>query len=126
MLDMLSSTLSLGLERMLLRYSACNHQGLFLDLSPRKRITFEYILIAGVNDSLEDAQKLVGLLRPVRCKINIIPFNEHPEIGFRRPEPDRINSFIDFLLQHDYTVTVRKSGGEDIMAACGQLGGEIN
>ena len=101
---------------------ACNEY----PLSPRKRITFEYILIAGVNDSLEDAQKLVGLLRPVRCKINIIPFNEHPEIGFRRPEPDRINSFIDFLLQHDYTVTVRKSGGEDIMAACGQLGGEIN
>ena len=95
-------------------------------LAPRKRITFEYILIAGVNDSLEDAQKLVGLLRPIRCKINIIPFNEHPEIGFRRPEPDRINSFTDFLLNHDYTVTIRESGGKDIMAACGQLGGEIN
>lgn len=92
-------------------------------LPPRKRITFEYVLIAGINDSLKDAQKLVGLLRHLRCKINLIPFNEHPGTEFKRPNPRQVDAFQDFLFSHGYTVTVRESGGKDIMAACGQLGG---
>ena len=88
----------------------------------RKRITFEYILIAGVNDSLKDAENLAGLLRSVRCKINLIPFNEHPESDFRRPEASRIDAFRDLLVAHRFTAMVRESKGDDIMAACGQLG----
>jgi 23S rRNA (adenine2503-C2)-methyltransferase len=92
-------------------------------LPPRKRITFEYILIAGVNDSLRDAQKLIDLLRPLRCKINLIPFNEHQGVDFKRPTQESIDSFRDFLIDHHYTTMVRESRGKDISAACGQLGG---
>ncbi len=92
-------------------------------LPHRKRITFEYILIAGVNDALRDAEKLVDLLRPLRCKINLIPFNEHPGVDFKRPEQENIAAFRDFLVSHDYTTIVRESRGNDILAACGQLGG---
>ena len=92
-------------------------------LPHRKRITFEYILIAGVNDALRDAEKLVDLLRPLRCKINLIPFNEHPGVAFKRPEQEKIAAFRDFLVSHGYTTIVRESRGNDILAACGQLGG---
>ena len=92
-------------------------------LPPRKRITFEYILIAGVNDALRDAEKLVDLLRPLRCKINLIPLNEHPGVSFKRPEQEKIVAFQDFLISHGYTTIVRESRGNDILAACGQLGG---
>jgi 23S rRNA (adenine2503-C2)-methyltransferase len=92
-------------------------------LPHRKRITFEYILIAGVNDALRDAEKLVDLVRPLRCKINLIPFNEHPGVDFKRPEQEHIAAFHDFLVSHDYTAIVRESRGNDILAACGQLGG---
>jgi len=92
-------------------------------LPHRKRITFEYILIAGVNDALRDAEKLVDLLRPLRCKINLIPFNEHPGVSFKRPEQEKIAAFRDFLVSHGYTTIVRESRGNDILAACGQLGG---
>jgi len=92
-------------------------------LPHRKRITFEYILIAGVNDALRDAEKLVDLLRPLQCKINLIPFNEHPGVTFKRPEQEKIAAFRDFLVSHDYTAIVRESRGNDILAACGQLGG---
>ena len=92
-------------------------------LPHRKRITFEYILIAGVNDALRDAEKLVDLLRPLRCKINLIPFNEHPGGDFKRPAHGKIAVFRDFLVSHGYTTIVRESRGTDILAACGQLGG---
>jgi 23S rRNA (adenine2503-C2)-methyltransferase len=92
-------------------------------LPHRKRITFEYILIAGVNDALQDAEKLVDLLRPLRSKINLIPFNEHPGVSFKRPEQEKIVAFRDFLVSHGYTTIVRESRGNDILAACGQLGG---
>jgi 23S rRNA (adenine2503-C2)-methyltransferase len=92
-------------------------------LPHRKRITFEYVLIAGVNDALRDAEKLVDLLRPLRCKINLIPFNEHPGVAFKRPEQEKIAAFRDFLVSHGYTTIVRESRGNDILAACGQLGG---
>jgi 23S rRNA (adenine2503-C2)-methyltransferase len=92
-------------------------------LPHRKRITFEYVLIAGVNDALRDAEKLVDLLRPLRCKINLIPFNEHPGVAFKRPEQEKVAAFRDFLVSHGYTTIVRESRGNDILAACGQLGG---
>ena len=92
-------------------------------LPHRKRITFEYILIDGVNDALRDAEKLVDLLRPLRCKINLIPFNEHPGVAFKRPAQEKIAAFRDFLVSHGYTTIVRESRGNDILAACGQLGG---
>ncbi|MBN2466797.1 MAG: 23S rRNA (adenine(2503)-C(2))-methyltransferase RlmN [Deltaproteobacteria bacterium] len=93
-------------------------------LPNRKRVTFEYTLIAGVNDSLQDARNLARLLRSIRCKINLIPFNEHPATEFKRPKQETIDAFKGLLLDNNYTVTTRESGGRDIMAACGQLGGK--
>lgn len=90
-------------------------------LPPRRKITFEYILMKGVNDSMADAERLVKLLRPVKAKINLIPFNEHPGSDFERPEPSRISQFQELLTDHYYTVIVRHSKGQDIAAACGQL-----
>ena len=90
-------------------------------LPPRRKITFEYILIKGVNDSMADAERLVKLLRPIKAKINLIPFNEHPGSNFRRPDPARISQFQELLAEHHYTVMVRHSKGQDIGAACGQL-----
>jgi len=90
-------------------------------LPPRRKITFEYILIKGVNDNMADARRLTKLLRPVRAKINLIPFNEHPGCDFKRPASDRVNRFQEFLAEHYYTVIVRHSKGQDIGAACGQL-----
>lgn len=90
-------------------------------MKPRNKITFEYILIRGVNDSPEDARRLVRLLRPVRAKINLIPFNEHPESEFKRPSDTVIQSFLQSLLDKQMTAIIRKSKGDDILAACGQL-----
>ena len=90
-------------------------------LAPRKRITFEYILIQGVNDSPEDALRLSKLLRSIKAKVNLIPFNEHPGSLFQRPDEKTILKFQDILIQHHYTAMVRNSKGQDISAACGQL-----
>ncbi|MDP2644630.1 MAG: 23S rRNA (adenine(2503)-C(2))-methyltransferase RlmN [Desulfobacterales bacterium] len=90
-------------------------------LPPGRRITFEYILIKGVNDSAEDAQRLVRLLRPIKAKINLIPLNPHEGIDWLRPEASVIQRFQEVLYQHNYTAIIRYSKGEDISAACGQL-----
>lgn len=90
-------------------------------LPPRRKITFEYILMKGINDSMEDARRLVKLLRPIKAKINLIPFNEYPGSDFQRPDPSQISRFQEFLADHHYTVIVRHSKGQDIGAACGQL-----
>jgi 23S rRNA (adenine2503-C2)-methyltransferase len=90
-------------------------------LPPRKRITFEYILIRDVNDSPEDARRLTKLLRPIRAKINLIPFNEHTESPFRRPDEKTVLAFQEILVQQHYTAIIRNSKGQDISAACGQL-----
>lgn len=90
-------------------------------LMPRRRITFEYILIKGVNDSEEDAKRLVRLLRPIRAKINLIPFNTYEGSQFERPEETVILKFKDILSKSNYTAIVRHSKGQDISAACGQL-----
>ena len=86
-----------------------------------RRITFEYILIQGINDSPEDARRLARLLQPIRCKINLIPFNPHEGSGFERPAEETILSFQETLLRKHFTVIIRQSKGQDISAACGQL-----
>jgi 23S rRNA (adenine2503-C2)-methyltransferase len=90
-------------------------------LSHRRKITIEYILIDGVNDSLDHARRLAALLRPIKAKINLIPFNEHGGSTFRRPPEAVINAFYQHLMDNGYTTIIRRSKGEDISAACGQL-----
>jgi 23S rRNA (adenine2503-C2)-methyltransferase len=85
------------------------------------RVTFEYVLLKGVTDSLEDARALVKLTKSVPCKINIIPFNEHPDSGFQRPSESAIVRFQNELIRLGAHVLRRKTMGRDIYAACGQL-----
>ena len=92
-------------------------------LRAHRRITFEYILIQGINDSREDALRLASLLRPVKAKINLIPFNEYPGSPFKRPDESVINRFLSILIDQHYTTIIRHSKGQDILAACGQLRG---
>jgi 23S rRNA (adenine2503-C2)-methyltransferase len=90
-------------------------------LPPRKRITFEYVLIKGVNDSPEDALRLARLLSPLRCKINLIPLNPCPEIPLERPREEDVEQFQEALRQRGVSAFIRQSRGADIRAACGQL-----
>ena len=90
-------------------------------LEPRKRITFEYVLLKGVNDSEEDAKRVAKLLRGIKCKVNLIPFNPFPGSGFERPDDAAVRRFQKVLLDLHYTAPVRESRGRDISAACGQL-----
>ena len=90
-------------------------------LAPRKRITFEYILLEGVNDSPAQARELVRLLSGVRAKVNLIAFNPHPGSPYRTPREERIMGFQDVLRKANLTVIIRKSRGNEIGAACGQL-----
>lgn len=96
-----------------------------LPLPPRERITFEYVLIKGVNSSLEDARRLASLLKGVRCKVNLIPLNEAPEIPYRAPSAEEVTRFQQVLLEAGYTALLRQSRGADISAACGQLRGKV-
>jgi 23S rRNA (adenine2503-C2)-methyltransferase len=90
-------------------------------LGKRRRITFEYVLLAGVNDSPDDARRLARLLAGVKSKVNLIPLNTAAGIPFERPSDDAVDAFAAVLADHDLTVSVRKSRGRDIRAACGQL-----
>jgi 23S rRNA (adenine2503-C2)-methyltransferase len=90
-------------------------------LEPRRRITFEYVLLRDVNDSETDALRLTRLLRGIRCKVNLIPFNPFPGSEFRRPDDIQVRRFQQILLAHHYTAPIRESRGRDISAACGQL-----
>jgi 23S rRNA (adenine2503-C2)-methyltransferase len=90
-------------------------------LAPRQRVFFEYVMLEDVNDSAEEAQRLARLLRGIRAKVNLIPFNDWDASGFRRPPLARILAFQAILLDAGITTTVRWSKGEDIGAACGQL-----
>jgi len=85
-------------------------------------LTFEYVLLAGINDTSEDANRLVSLLRGIRCKINLIPFNEFPGNPFRRPTSDVIDAFQQIIRNRGFDVFLRKSRGDDVLGACGQLG----
>ncbi len=95
-------------------------------LQPRQRITFEYILIRDVNDSDQDARRLVKLLHGIRAKINLIPFNELPGSSFRAPAEERIEAFQAYLLSRNLVAVRRASKGQDISAACGQLKGRLD
>ncbi len=90
-------------------------------MKPRNKITFEYILIKDINDTDKDAQRLVKILTPIKSKVNLIPFNEHNKSDFKRPSSARINRFLQILLDKNVTAIIRKSKGDDISAACGQL-----
>lgn len=90
-------------------------------LKKRRRITFEYVLLDGVNDTPEDARRLVKLLSGIKAKVNLIPLNPAAGIPFERPSDERVNRFAQILADRRVTVSVRKSRGRDIRAACGQL-----
>jgi 23S rRNA (adenine2503-C2)-methyltransferase len=94
-------------------------------MKPRKKITFEYILISGVNDTISDAMRLVKILIPIRAKVNLIPFNEHEKSEFKRPSEEKVQAFMQLLLDNNLTAMTRKSKGDDISAACGQLKAKI-
>ena len=92
-----------------------------IPLKRRSRITFEYVLLNGVNDTPEDARRLATLLAGVKAKVNLLPLNEAAGIPFTRPSDERVNAFARILAERDVRVSVRKSRGRDIRAACGQL-----
>lgn len=94
-------------------------------LAPRRTITFEYVMLNGINDSLTDAQGLIDLLRTVPSKLNLIPFNPFPNSVYTCSSNNRINQFKTLLNQAGIVTTVRKTRGEDIDAACGQLVGQV-
>ena len=97
----------------------------YLAHAPRDYITFEYILLGGVNDHLEHAKALVKLVRGVSCKFNLIPFNPFPDSDLRKPDPKDVKAFQDYLMGQGIVTTIRKTRGDDIDAACGQLAGNI-
>ena len=97
----------------------------YLERSPRDFITFEYVLLDGVNDSEEHARELIRLVRDVPCKFNLIPFNPFPASGFKRSPALRVRRFAEILMQARIITTTRKTRGEDIDAACGQLAGQV-
>jgi 23S rRNA (adenine2503-C2)-methyltransferase len=86
-----------------------------------RRITFEYVLLEGINDQPAHAEQVARLLKDLRCKVNLIPFNEFPMAGFHRPPPETVKRFQEILLNHNLTATIRESRGREIGAACGQL-----
>jgi 23S rRNA (adenine2503-C2)-methyltransferase len=107
--------------------AACNR---YLAHAPRDFVTFEYCMLDGVNDQPEHAQQLVALVRKhasggVWCKFNLIPFNPFPESGLLRSPPQRIEAFAKILSDAGIVTTVRKTRGDDIDAACGQLAGDV-
>jgi 23S rRNA (adenine2503-C2)-methyltransferase len=97
----------------------------YLERAPRDFITFEYVMLEGVNDSVQQARELINLVHEVPCKFNLIPFNPFPQTKYRRSSPDTIQRFRDVLMQADIVTTTRKTRGDDIAAACGQLAGQI-
>jgi len=101
---------------------ACNR---YLMVAPRDFITFEYIMLDGVNDSDQHARELITIAAQVRCKLNLIPFNPFPQSGLKRSPAARVRDFSRRLMDAGVITTVRKTRGDDIAAACGQLAGEV-
>lgn len=97
----------------------------YLAYAPRDFITFEYVMLHDVNDSVQHAQALLDLVRDVPCKFNLIPFNPFPSSGYQTSSAEHIRRFRDVLLQQGYVVTTRRTRGDDIDAACGQLAGQV-
>ncbi len=104
-------------------FSACQR---YIDRAPRNSITFEYCMLDAINDSDQHARELVKLSRRLRCKINLIPFNSFPQSKFRCSSSLRINRFSQHLADAGIIVTIRKTRGDDVNAACGQLIGKID
>jgi 23S rRNA (adenine2503-C2)-methyltransferase len=102
--------------------AACNR---YLEHAPRDFITFEYIMLDGVNDTDEHARELITIAKQVRCKFNLIPFNPFPQSGLKRSPATRIRLFSQRLMDAGVVTTVRKTRGDDIAAACGQLAGDV-
>ncbi len=103
-------------------FAACER---YLEFAPRDFITFEYVMLDGVNDSDQHARELIQLVRRIHCKLNLIPFNPFPASGLKRSTAARIKSFSQALNEAGIVTTVRKTRGDDIDAACGQLAGEV-
>jgi 23S rRNA (adenine2503-C2)-methyltransferase len=97
----------------------------YLVYAPRDFITFEYVMLDGVNDSDADARALLHLVRDVPCKFNLIPFNPFPASGFHRSPAERVRRFASILIEGGIVTTTRKTRGDDIDAACGQLAGKV-
>jgi 23S rRNA (adenine2503-C2)-methyltransferase len=97
----------------------------YLEKAPRDFVTFEYVMLDGINDQPEHARQLIELVRDVPCKFNLIPFNPFPDSGYRCSRNDAIRRFRDTLMQAGHIVTTRKTRGDDIDAACGQLAGQV-
>ena len=102
--------------------AACQH---YIADKPHRRITWEYVLLAGVNDSEQHAQALAALIRDIPSKVNLIPFNRFPHARYQRSSPEVIERFQATLMAHGLTVVTRKTRGDDIAAACGQLAGRV-
>jgi 23S rRNA (adenine2503-C2)-methyltransferase len=102
--------------------AACNR---YLEKAPRDFITFEYVMLEGVNDTEAHARDAAALGRAVRCKYNLIPFNPFAAVDYRRSSPERIRRFAEILQRAGITATIRKTRGDDIAAACGQLAGDV-
>jgi len=102
--------------------AACNR---YLAVAPRDFITFEYVMLDGLNDSDQHARELIAIAAQVHCKLNLIPFNPFPQSGLKRSSPARIRDFSRRLMDAGVITTVRKTRGDDIAAACGQLAGEV-
>jgi 23S rRNA (adenine2503-C2)-methyltransferase len=97
----------------------------YIEKAPRDFVTFEYVMLDGVNDSVAQARQLVKLVQAVPCKLNLIPFNPFPNSGYRRSGAEAIARFRDVLVHAGLTATVRRTRGDDIDAACGQLAGQV-
>jgi 23S rRNA (adenine2503-C2)-methyltransferase len=102
--------------------AACNR---YLEKAPRDFITFEYVMLEGVNDTEAHAREAAALASAVRCKYNLIPFNPFNGVDYKRSSPERIGRFAEILQRAGITVTTRKTRGDDIAAACGQLAGDV-
>lgn len=97
----------------------------YLEAAPRDFVTFEYVMLDKVNDSVQLAHELVRVVGDLPCKFNLIPFNPFPNSGYLRSSNNAIHRFRDVLTQAGFVVTVRKTRGDDIDAACGQLAGKV-
>ena len=97
----------------------------YIKVAPRGYVMFEYVMLSGVNDSVDQARALAALVKGVPCKVNLIPFNPFPGIQYQRSSPEAIDRFREVLMHAGLIATVRKTRGEDIDAACGQLAGQV-
>ena len=102
--------------------AACNR---YLEKAPRDFVTFEYVMLDGINDTVEHVHQLLEVIKHVPCKLNLIPFNPFPNSGYETSKASHIRVFRDILMQAGYVVTIRKTRGDDIDAACGQLAGKV-